>query len=33
MSPDDFHDKPFDEGTLNKLQIFELYAREWFRCS
>lgn len=30
MSPDDFHDKPFDEGTLTKLQIFELYAREWF---
>jgi three-Cys-motif partner protein len=29
MSPDDFHDKPFDEGTLTKLQIFELYAREW----
>lgn len=30
MSPDDFHGKPFDEGTLTKLQIFELYAREWF---
>lgn len=30
MSPDDFHDKPFDEGTLTKLHIFELYAREWF---
>lgn len=30
MSPDDFHNKPFDEGTLTKLQIFELYAREWF---
>lgn len=29
MSPDDFHHKPFDEGTLTKLQIFELYAREW----
>ncbi|MGE3152324.1 MAG: three-Cys-motif partner protein TcmP [Nitrospiraceae bacterium] len=29
MSPEDFHDKPFDEGTLTKLQIFELYAREW----
>src|ERR1051325_573289 len=24
-----FHKKPFDEGTLTKLQIFELYAREW----
>ena len=30
MSGEDFHDKPFDEGTLTKLQIFELYAREWF---
>lgn len=29
MSADDFHDKPFDEGTLTKLQIFELYAKEW----
>ncbi|MDH5427844.1 MAG: three-Cys-motif partner protein TcmP [Nitrospirota bacterium] len=25
----DLHKKPFDEGTLTKLQIFELYAREW----
>lgn len=25
----DFHDKPFDEHTLVKLQIFELYAQEW----
>jgi len=25
----DFHEKPFDEGTETKLQIFELYAREW----
>jgi three-Cys-motif partner protein len=24
-----FHSKPFDEGTLAKLQIFELYAQEW----
>ncbi|MDO8679607.1 MAG: three-Cys-motif partner protein TcmP [Acidobacteriota bacterium] len=24
-----FHDKPFDEATLTKLQLFELYAREW----
>lgn len=29
MPGDDFHDKPFDEGTLTKLQIFELYARGW----
>lgn len=28
-SSDDFHAKPFDEGTLTKLQIFELYGREW----
>lgn len=24
-----FHEKEFDEGTLTKLQIFELYAQEW----
>ena len=30
MSIDDFHGKPFDEGTVTKLHIFELYAREWF---
>lgn len=30
MSIDDFHDKPFEEGTVTKLHIFELYAREWF---
>ncbi|CAI4033834.1 hypothetical protein DNFV4_04276 [Nitrospira tepida] len=30
MAAEDFHDKPFNEGTLTKLQIFELYAREWF---
>src|SRR6266404_84091 len=29
MATSDFHKKPFDEGTLTKLQIFELYAREW----
>jgi three-Cys-motif partner protein len=29
MPVDDFHDKPFDEGTLTKLRIFELYAGEW----
>ena len=29
MPTPDFHKKPFDEGTLTKLQIFELYAREW----
>jgi three-Cys-motif partner protein len=29
MAPNGFHNKPFDEGTLTKLQIFELYAREW----
>jgi three-Cys-motif partner protein len=25
----DFHDKPFDAGTLAKLRIFELYTQEW----
>jgi len=29
MSVGAFHNRPFDEGTLTKLQIFELYAREW----
>jgi len=24
-----FHNKPFDEGTLTKLNLFELYTREW----
>jgi three-Cys-motif partner protein len=24
-----FYDKKFDEGTLTKLQIFELYVQEW----
>src|SRR4051812_48819816 len=26
---DQFHEKPYDEGTLAKLQIFELYTQEW----
>lgn len=26
---EDFHDKPYDPGTLTKLRIFELYAQEW----
>ena len=29
MSAGDFHDKAFDEGTLTKLEIFQLYTREW----
>lgn len=29
MSAEDFHKKAFDEGTLTKLEIFRLYAREW----
>jgi len=29
MALSNFHLKPFDEGTLTKLQIFELYTREW----
>lgn len=24
-----FHEKAFDEGTLTKLELFELYTREW----
>lgn len=28
MRPD-FHEKPFDEGTLAKLELFQLYARAW----
>lgn len=27
--PSGFHDQPFDPGTLTKLRIFELYAKEW----
>ena len=26
---DDFHKKPFDQGTLTKLKLFELYTGEW----
>jgi three-Cys-motif partner protein len=29
MNSGGFHAKPFDEGTLTKLEIFELYTREW----
>src|SRR5688572_8939982 len=29
MPAGDFHDKPFDEGTLTKLDLFELYTHEW----
>jgi three-Cys-motif partner protein len=29
MPASDFHKKPFDEGTLTKLSLFELYTREW----
>src|SRR5579864_8470648 len=25
----DFHEKPYDGGTLAKLRIFELYAQQW----
>ena len=27
--PYDFHERAYDEGTLAKLRIFELYAQEW----
>ncbi|HEX2852986.1 MAG TPA: three-Cys-motif partner protein TcmP [Opitutaceae bacterium] len=29
MASDHFHNEPFDEGTLTKLDIFQLYTREW----
>jgi three-Cys-motif partner protein len=29
MSARDFHDEPYDAGTLTKLRIFELYCQEW----
>lgn len=30
MGSGDFHSQPYDEGTLTKLRIIELYSREWF---
>jgi hypothetical protein len=29
MGNKDFHNKPYDAGTLAKLRIFELYTQEW----
>lgn len=29
MGSKNLHDKPFDEGTFKKLEIFELYTKEW----
>ena len=29
MATDRFHERPFDEGTLTKLEVFQLYTREW----
>ncbi len=29
MAKAEFHEKPYDEGTLSKLDVFELYIREW----
>lgn len=29
MPSEEIEDKPFNEGTLTKLQLFELYARAW----
>ncbi len=29
MPPNDFFKNPFDVATLTKLEIFELYSREW----
>jgi len=30
MAKGDFHDAPYDEGTLTKLELFQLYARAWY---
>jgi three-Cys-motif partner protein len=29
MPPSEFHEKPYDAGTLAKLKIFELYTQAW----
>jgi three-Cys-motif partner protein len=29
MGNKDFHNKPYDDGTITKLRIFELYTEEW----
>src|SRR5690349_13534169 len=29
MPRKDINEKPFEEGTLTKLEIFQLYVREW----
>ena len=29
MAREEFHDKPYDDGTLTKLRIFQLYVQEW----
>jgi three-Cys-motif partner protein len=29
MPQKDLHSRPFDEGTITKLEIFENYAKEW----
>jgi len=29
MGNQDFHNKPYDSGTLSKLKIFELYVQAW----
>ncbi|MDR0506513.1 MAG: hypothetical protein LBH32_06830 [Dysgonamonadaceae bacterium] len=29
MPQKDLHSKPFDKGTITKLEIFENYAKEW----
>lgn len=29
MAVMNLHDKPFDEGTITKLEIFETYTKEW----
>jgi three-Cys-motif partner protein len=29
MGSEGFHERPYDGGTIRKLEIFELYAQEW----
>ena len=30
MTHIDHHSKPYDEGTLNKLEIFSRYVEAWY---
>ncbi len=33
MPAKDLHEKPFDQGTIAKLQIFEAYAQEMWHIN